>query len=388
MDEQREATQETKARGEMGINEEAIHETETLGAISGGLSKNAPGKGFLAANVAPGVKQTGNPVKKFEGGSLRVVVFNLAGHEHGVDVRRVREIILEPRISTVIEAPDFVDGVLELRGKIVPVIDLRKRLQLAHVRKPDEASVIIIVQLGKKMAGFGVDSVSELMTVPNDLIQPPTEIVGGIGSNFIDGLAYVNQRLLVILNLDAMLSLDEKRQLEEEGLGVGAEDWKEESNDIRELTFKRIITFELDRETYGAEIGEVAEIMEMAPIMPLPRVPAFILGLVNLRGAIVPIIDLRVRFGLDQKAWSRDSRIIIMKEKNLLVGVAVDSMWESLKLPEDSFQPPPQGVAKIDAEYFKEVCSVKGRMVCVLDIKKILSDTAAKSALGSLGSIA
>jgi purine-binding chemotaxis protein CheW len=238
------------------------------------------------------------------------------------------------------------------------------------------------------MAGFGVDSVSELMTVPNDLIQPPTEIVGGIGSNFIDGLAYVNQRLLVILNLDAMLSLDEKRQLEEEGLGVGAEDSKEESNDIRELTFKRIITFELDRETYGAEIGEVAEIMEMAPIMPLPRVPAFILGLVNLRGAIVPIIDLRVRFGLDQKAWSRDSRIIIMKEKNLLVGVAVDSMWESLKLPEDSFQPPPQGVAKIDAEYFKEICSVKGRMVCVLDIKKILSDTAAKSALGSLGSIA
>jgi purine-binding chemotaxis protein CheW len=388
MDEQSESTRETKAPAQMGTDEDEIHETETLGAISGGLSKNAPGKGFLAANVAPGVKQTGNPVKKFEDGSLRVVVFNLAGHEHGVDVRRVREIILEPRISTVIEAPDFVDGVLELRGKIVPVIDLRKRLQLAHVRKPDEASVIIIVQLGKKMAGFGVDSVSELMTVPNDLIQPPTEIVGGIGSNFIDGLAYVNQRLLVILNLDAMLSLDEKRQLEEEGLGVGAEDWKEESNDIRELTFKRIITFELDRETYGAEIGEVAEIMEMAPIMPLPRVPAFILGLVNLRGAIVPIIDLRVRFGLDQKAWSRDSRIIIMKEKNLLVGVAVDSMWESLKLPEDSFQPPPQGVAKIDAEYFKEICSVKGRMVCVLDIKKILSDTAAKSALGSLGSIA
>jgi len=77
-----------------------------------------------------------------------------------------------------------------------------------------------------------------------------------------------------------------------------------------------------------------------------------------------------------------------MKEKNLLVGLAVDSMWESLKLPEDSFQPAPQGVAKIDAEYFKEICSVKGRMVCVLDIKKILSDTAAKSALGSLGCIA
>jgi len=102
-------------------------------------------------------------------------------------------------------------------------------------------------------------------------------------------------------------------------------------------------------------------------------------GLINLRGTIVPVVDLRARFGLNRNAWTVDSRIVIMKEKNLLVGVVVDRMWESLRLPEDAFQPAPEGVAKMDAEYFREICTARGRMVSILDIAKILADTAAKS---------
>lgn len=330
------------------------------------------------AEITEQGRQPGNSVVKSGDASVRVVVFTLAGHEHCVDVRRVREIIMAPRLSTVIESPHFVDGVIEVRGKIVPVIDLRRRLQVAEAVDSHEASVVVIAQFGKDLAGFRVDSVSEILTVPTKLIEPPTRVVGGVKTSFIDGLAYVGSRFLVFLNLDAILSPEEESGLGRSSFGR-TEDSDQEAAQTAVTGYKRIITFQLDKETYGAEIGEVAEIMEMVPIMPIPHVPPLVLGLVNLRGTIVPIIDLRVRFGLDRGAWTADSRIVIVKERSFLVGLAVDTMWEFLKLTEDSFQPAPHGVARIDAEYFKEVCEVKGRMVSILDIKKILEDTAVRS---------
>ena len=234
------------------------------------------------AEIAEQSLQSGYSVVKSGHASLRVVVFTLAGHEHCVDVRRVREIIMAPRLSTVIESPHFVDGVIEVRGKIVPVIDLRRRLQVAEAVDSHEDSVVMIAQFGKDLAGFRVDSVSEILTVPTRLIEPPTRVVGGVKTSFIDGLAYVGSRFLVFLNLDAVLSPEEESRLGRSCFGR-TEESDQEAAQTAVTGFKRIITFQLDKETYGAEIGEVAEIMEMVPIMPIPHVPPLILGLVNVR---------------------------------------------------------------------------------------------------------
>ena len=133
-----------------------------------------------------------------------------------------------------------------------------------------------------------------------------------------------------------------------------------------------------ERLTFELAIAEVAEIMLIPPIMPLPHVPDFILGLINLRGDIVPVVDLRVRFKLNQAPRDTESRIIVMKEDTLQVGVVVDRMWRLLRLPPEAFQPPPSGVAQIDPEYFKEVSDVDDRMLIVLDMHKILKETARK----------
>jgi purine-binding chemotaxis protein CheW len=161
------------------------------------------------------------------------------------------------------------------------------------------------------------------------------------------------------------------------------DEWEEETEGIRRFNLRRIVAFEMDDELYGADIGEVAEILEMVPIMPLPNVPAFILGLVNLRGKIVPVIDLRIRFGLVHKGFDHDSRIIILNAGDLTVGVVVDRLWELLRLDPGAFQPPPVTAAKIDHEYFKEVASVQGRMLIVLDIRRLLTETARKPQQGS-----
>lgn len=148
---------------------------------------------------------------------LKVLVFRLAEHEHAVDVRQVREILLKPPISHVLEAPDFVEGVLKLRGRIVPVIDLRKRLQLPPLQNHRE-NCIIVTRLNNLTAGFAVDSASELLNIPAAQIEAPTKIVGGIHTDFIRGLAYLDTRLLVLLDLDRVLTTSEqelvKRRME------------------------------------------------------------------------------------------------------------------------------------------------------------------------------
>lgn len=153
------------------------------------------------------------------------------------------------------------------------------------------------------------------------------------------------------------------------------EDDQEEGQNGPEIDLRKIVAFDLDNELYGVDIAMVAEIMCLVSIRPLPNVPDFILGLINLRGSIVPVIDLRARFQLQRKPWDSESRIIVMKDKEMLVGVVVDRLWEMLRLPPEVFQPPPEVGAKIDAEYFKEVSPIEGRMLIVLDIKKVLNDT-------------
>ncbi|CAN2041484.1 purine-binding chemotaxis protein CheW [Candidatus Magnetomoraceae bacterium gMMP-15] len=323
------------------------------------------------------IKKTNNQTQD----TISVMVFNLADHEHAVDVRKVKEILRGADISKVIEAMDFVEGVIKLRGRIVPVVNLRKRLNFPEYETNSD-SCIIIIYLNQGLAGLRVDSVSELLTIPRSQIEAPTEIIGGIRTHFIYGVAYLDDRFMVILNFDQILSIDEEISLNKLEMPYDPEDESKKpeqlqvkTDEIHKLLIRKIIAFELDDEVYGADVEEVFEIKEMVSIMPIPNVPDFILGLINIRGNVVPVIDLRIIFNLTQKIWDNESRIIIMKEDNLLVGVVVDCVWELLRLPNDSFQTPSAAMGKINSQYFKEISLVDQRMIIVLDIKKILRET-------------
>jgi len=172
------------------------------------------------------------------------------------------------------------------------------------------------------------------------------------------------------------ITVPEMRYLE---LMVTDEELEDQNESKRKLHLRRIIAFEMDDELYGADIAEVAEILDMAPVMPLPNVPEFVLGVANLRGTILPVIDLRIMFNLSHKPFDENSRIIVLTDEQFVAGIVVDHLWELLRLDQDSFQPPPPDVAKIHPEYFKEVTPVKGRMLIVLDIKRLLIETSKKS---------
>ncbi len=332
-----------------------------------------------AKEIQPRGAEIGKNISSLNEKSIRLVVFSLAGQTNAVDVDQVEEIILGPKVSPLLKAPFFVEGVMKLRGRIVPVVNLKLAMRLPSVEGNHENGVVVMVKLRDRRIGFRVDSVSELISVPVDSIEAPRGIVSGVDALFIKGLVYIGEQFMVVLDLEAMLSADYDSILQDAGASDVPVPLGESRAHGDSFGARKIISFVLDDELFGAEIDEVAEIMEMTTIMPIPNVADFVVGLINLRGTIVPVVDLRARFGLNRNAWTVDSRIVIMKEKNLLVGVVVDRMWESLRLPEDAFQPAPEGVAKMDAEYFREICTARGRMVSILDIAKILADTAAKS---------
>ncbi len=151
----------------------------------------------------------------------QLVSFVIENEEFGVDILKVQEIIRTVEITRVPKAPDFVEGVINLRGKIVPVIDLRKRFGMAQ-REHDNETRIVVVELIDKVVGFLVDKVKEVIRVEKSVIEPPPELTTSIDSNYITGVAKLQDRLLILLELNRVLSSDEQEKLSEVEAGENA----------------------------------------------------------------------------------------------------------------------------------------------------------------------
>jgi purine-binding chemotaxis protein CheW len=143
----------------------------------------------------------------------QLVVFNLANEHYGVKIAAVESIIKMQPITAVPCAPPFVEGVTNLRGKVLPVIDLRKRFDLP-VQEATKDSRVVVIEMNGTILGMVVDAVSEVLRVPEDAIEPPSPIVTTVDSAFITGIAKVGARLIILLDLDKVLSSEEKADLQ------------------------------------------------------------------------------------------------------------------------------------------------------------------------------
>jgi purine-binding chemotaxis protein CheW len=144
---------------------------------------------------------------------LQLVTFHVDEEEFGVGILDVREINRMMEITRVPHAPGFVEGVINLRGQVIPVVDLRKRFGLGRLER-DKNTRIVVVELGETVVGFLVDSVSEVLRVPTSIVEPPPPIVGGIDSEYIEGVVKLEDRLLILLDLRRLLNRGETEELE------------------------------------------------------------------------------------------------------------------------------------------------------------------------------
>ncbi len=139
------------------------------------------------------------------------------------------------------------------------------------------------------------------------------------------------------------------------------------------LKQQQLVSFRLGVEEYGVSIMKVQEIIRMQEITRVPQMPDFIEGIINLRGNVIPIIDLRKRFGLAFGEKTIDSRIVVVTVRDRVVGVIVDGVSEVLRLSDEHIEPPPPAVSTAGRDYIKGVGKLDKRLLILLEIDKILS---------------
>ncbi|ENH98216.1 chemotaxis protein CheW [Gracilibacillus halophilus YIM-C55.5] len=133
------------------------------------------------------------------------------------------------------------------------------------------------------------------------------------------------------------------------------------------------IVIELDKEEYAIPVEVVGGIERMQHITRVPNAADFVQGVINLRGVVTPIIDLRKRFGMESIEPTESTRIIIIHRENFKVGFVVDAAYDVIDIPEDSIEPAPQVIGTVDADYIDGVVNINNRLIMLLQLDKVLS---------------
>lgn len=136
---------------------------------------------------------------------LQLVSFTIGDEEFGVNILQVQEINRMLDVTRVPNAPEYVDGVINLRGKVIPIIDLRRRFGMER-KEHDKDTRIVVVELNGKVVGFVVDAVREVLRIPRSVTEPPPSIVGGVHGEYITAVGKLEDRLLILLDLEKVLA--------------------------------------------------------------------------------------------------------------------------------------------------------------------------------------
>lgn len=134
----------------------------------------------------------------------------------------------------------------------------------------------------------------------------------------------------------------------------------------------QLVVFELAKEFYGINIAVVESIIKMQSITQLPQTPAYIKGVTNLRGTVLPVIDLRTRFGLESQPDTRQTRVIIVTMGSIKVGLMVDGVSEVMRVSDESIEPLPPMVNSINADFLKGIARLEDHLIILLDVERVL----------------
>jgi purine-binding chemotaxis protein CheW len=136
---------------------------------------------------------------------------------------------------------------------------------------------------------------------------------------------------------------------------------------------RQLVVFELSDENFGVDISSVESIIKMQELTKVPHAPSFVEGVTNLRGIVLPVIDLRKRFGMPKEDGSKDTRIVVTNVDNVKVGMIVDSVSEVLTIPESVIEVTPPMISSVDTAFITGIAKLDNRLVILLDLSRVLS---------------
>lgn len=315
-----------------------------------------------------------------------MVTFRLAEEEFAIDIMQVQEIIRVTAVTGVPKAPPFVTGVMSLRNRLLPIIDLRARFGLepaqaglAEIAADDEeidARRVVVIDLDGVLTGIQVDAVSEVLRLPKSSIELPPSILSAEEASKLKGVGKLNkgERLLMVLDVARLLSSQERREV---AAAAGAAKSRELAMEARELEDEaQLVCFKIAHEEYGIDIMQVQEIIRIEEISAVPKAPEFVEGIVNLRGNVLPVIDMRARFGLPRGERTDQNRIVVVSICGATTGVIVDSVSEVLRLGKKDIEGPPSVLSSgVDRRFIEGLGKLGGgkRILILLAVNAILS---------------
>ena len=136
----------------------------------------------------------------------------------------------------------------------------------------------------------------------------------------------------------------------------------------------QLVSFKIGEEEFGIEILKVQEIIKMLPITKVPNAPKFVEGVINLRGRVIPVIDLRIKLGLSKQDHTKNTRIVVIELNSRTVGFIVDEVNEVLRITKDITEAPPEMVGNVNREFITSIGKLEDRLLLLLDLEKVLSE--------------
>jgi purine-binding chemotaxis protein CheW len=281
-----------------------------------------------------------------DSGELQLVSFEVAGQEYAAAIEEVQEIVQMPdEIARVPHAAAHVLGIMTLRQRLLPLVSLRRMFGLPE-RAADEQSRIVVIAAGAASVGVVMDSVNEVLRVAQDEVEPmPALLAREPGMADITRICRLDggKRLVSIISATEMFRQPAMRDILETATNMKHHENDHISEDKGADDEEQLVVFRLGQEEFGVPIDSVQEIVRVPEALTrVPQAPAFVEGVINLRGAVLPVIDLRRRLGLEAIERSDRQRIMVFLIDRVCTGFIVDSVAEVLKVERSAIEPAPR----------------------------------------------
>jgi purine-binding chemotaxis protein CheW len=228
----------------------------------------------------------------------QLVTFLLENEEFGFNIMSVQEIIRLPRMAKVPRTPAYVDGIANLRGVVLPVIDMRTRFGMSRIEESDRTRVLVVDIDGVK-AGLRVDHVKQVTRVRQEELEPPPTAIQGTSSDCLDGVVKLDQGKRIVMALNAARVCHIEVDRPSVGDHPGAFDRSGKATDSAasgghsETEQQQLVTFRIAKEEFAFPLEHVQEILRVQAPSQVPGAPPYVLGVLTVRGKLLPVIDLR-----------------------------------------------------------------------------------------------
>lgn len=315
---------------------------------------------------------------------IQLVSFSVDHQEYAIHIDDVKEIVQMPEsITAVPRSPHHILGLMNLRDQLLPMVDLRTMFALSS-KDADEKSRVIVVASGGYFIGIVVDSVSEVLRINKDTVEAliPAMAKESELSDITDICRLNNgQRLVSILSIerffdsgnlqDALNDISEEGMIEQEN-----DDYVEEEQEDD----NQVVVFKLDDEEFAVPITSIQEIVRIPDeLIRVPKAPAFLEGVINLRGIVLPVVDLRTRLEIEAAERSERQRIVVFLIHGVRTGFIVDQVTEVLRLPDGCVEPSPK-ISEEHGELFSGMANLRDskRMIQLINPDTLIDQESAE----------